>query len=318
MSRSVPRVDFDYFIAPDGLVYSFDDAGGRFLESFTGEGMPPIEYRTDRGPFQDGETVIDWVLRPRVIQYVHRRGSDSRHGYWDARADLLNHLRPNRQLTIGAREPGRLRKVLATGQIRDIYVLVESGPVFQPRDPGVMDEFGFTETIRFIAYDPVFFDPEARTEVYALMAFEHLVFPVRLVDGDPLDVDMLFSPSVVNDVVPITYLGTWLSLPTIEITGPAQNPIIRNLTTGEKIELTYNVPAGRVVTIDLSYGMKTVVDDLGNNLIGTVTLDSDLATFHLAPEPEAPGGVNQIGVFFAGASLASAVVLTWFERYIGV
>lgn len=312
--RSSPRVDFDFYVAPDGHEYPFDDAGMRFLETFSGDGMAPIEYRTERGPFQDGETVVDWVLRPRVIQYLHRRGTGSRSDYWDARADLVNALRPNRQLTAGGREPGRLRKILANGDRRDIHVLIESGPQFQGRDPMKLDEFGFWEVLRFVAYDPLFFDPDEKSEVYALAVATHLVFPVTLVPGP----DMVFGPSMVHDTANIAYGGTWQSLPVIEIVGPAQQPMVENLTTGELIWLQYDVPAGRTVTIDLAYGVKTVVDDLGTNLIGTVSDDSDLATWHLAPDPEAPLGVNQVLVHFAGASPASSVTISWYDRFIGI
>jgi len=312
--RGSPRIEFDYYIAPDGLVYSFDDAAGRWLESFTGDGLPPIEYRTERGPFQDGETVLDWVLRPRVIQYVHKRRQGSRSAYWDARADLLNHIRPNRQLVAGGRQPGVLRKILPTGATRDLYVLIEAGPRFEPREPERLDEFGISETLRFIAHDPVFFDPDEHSVTFAAVTFPHLVFPVTLVPGD----DMVFAMGTVIDTANIAYVGTWASLPIIEITGPAQQPRIENLTTGELLWMSYMVPAGRVVTINLAYGLKTVEDDLGNNLVGTLTSDSDLATFHLAPDPEAPGGVNQIEAQFGAAGAGSQIRVRWMDRYIGI
>lgn len=319
MTHQMPRpklIEFDEYIAPDGLTYEFNDSQVRFLMSFSGFGIPPIEYRTQRGPFQDGETLIDFVLRPRVIQLLHRRGADSRDDYWDIREDLINHIRINRQTVAGNREQGVLRKRLSTGQVRDLNVLIESGPTFAPRNLNAWDERAFQEVLRFIAWDPTLFDPTGQSLVFTLTMADHLVFPVTIIDG--AGEDMLFRAASVNETNTITYVGTWQTFPTIILTGPMQNPIIENQTTDETIELDYNLSADEIVTIDLAYGSKTVVNDLGTNLIGVVTAASDLATFHLAPDPEAPDGVNTIRVQFGGASGAANVALQWIVRYIGI
>ena len=82
--------------------------------------------------------------------------------------------------------------------------------------------------------------------------------------------------------------------------------------------MTYTLAAGVTVTFDLRYGYKTVTDNLGNNLIGTLTTDSDLATWHLAPDPEAPGGVNSIAVSGFYGSADSSIQILYKTRYIGI
>jgi hypothetical protein len=131
--------------------------------------------------------------------------------------------------------------------------------------------------------------------------------------------DMLFGSSMMGEDQLTTYTGTWQTFPLIYITGPMQGPVIRNLSTGEYIALDYSVSGGEVVTITLDYGNKTVTNNFGVNLIGIVTSDSDLATFHIAPAPEAVHGENIIRVIGGGAIIGVTKVELWYyTRYIGI
>lgn len=324
-SKDIRRkyVEFTQYIAPDGQVYRFD-THDKFLMSITGMGMSPLSYITQRGPFQHGETAIDYRLNKRVIQLVHRRNECSRDGYWNIRADMVNLLRPNRQ-TIGDFSMGALRIIMPDGRTRDIDVIIEQGPVFAPRNPMQWDEWGFIETVRFVAHDPTFYDPTEVTETWVLAASDQLVF--NTVGGaldtlvfrkDGVGDGLLFGAGVIDDDLTVNYTGTWLSFPTIEIDGPMSGFIITNITTGEFIRLDYVIPAGEMVTITLEYGNKTVINDTGVNLIGTVTTDSDLSTFHIAPDPEATGGVNTINVLGGNTDGNTEVRLSYLTRYIGI
>ena len=76
---------------------------------------------------------------------------------------------------------------------------------------------------------------------------------------------------------------------------------------------------GETVTINLEYGNKTVVNNAGTNLIGTVTTDSDLATFHIAPDPEAVNGINQLLVTGDDAVIGQTEIrIEWHTNYIGI
>ena len=136
--------------------------------------------------------------------------------------------------------------------------------------------------------------------------------------GDELD-NIMFGESSLSSTTYLTYNGSWIEYPTITITGPITNPMIRNITTDEKITLEYEVDTGEYVIIDLTYGNKTVLNDSNINLIGTVTSDSDLSTFHIAPSPEATDGENEIIV--SGADIVdgvSEIDIEYYERYLGV
>ena len=304
--------EWESYISPDGIEYPFHTPHnlGRWIVSQTGWGTPPIEYITQRGPFQHGVTVKDFFLQPRVIQLLIRQAFCDRDEWWDGRAALLNEIRPNRQTISTAVVPGRLQRCLPDGTLRAIEVFISDGPRFEQRQVNTWDEWAFQEVLRFVAHDPVIFDPTRNDVNFTIVLDGELVFPITF----PIE----FGPGEVDDTLNINYVGTWESLPIIVITGPIEQPRIDNLTTGEKLEFSIDIDPGQVVTVDLSYGSKTVLDQDGNNLIGGLTADSDLATFHIAPDPEAPLGVNQMRLQGMHATGATDIEIRYFDRYFGI
>lgn len=311
MRANTRLVEFSEYIAPDGEIYYFDGREHKFAMSFLGDGMPPIEYITQRGPFQHGDTIYDYRLNPRVIQFAHYTRAKDRHRYWDRRGEIMNLLRPNRQ-TSGDFQLGTLRKYMIDGTLRDIDVMIEQGPLFQSMDLNKWDEFGFMETLRFVAPDPTFYDPSQGTLTWGLgIAQTELEFPITF----PIE----FSESLIQgETNTITYVGTWLSYPEIVITGPISGFNIENTDTGKMIQLNYAIQAGEIVTISLEYGNKTVESDIQGNIIGVVSTDSDLAEFAIVPDPEASGGVNNLEVNGASADNDTQIVLNYYTRYIGI
>ncbi len=299
------------YITPDGREYELHTPHdpGRWVLSWQGYGTPSIDYIVQRNAFADGVALKRFFLRPRVLQLLIRQNFCDRQAWWAGRAALLNEIRPNRQTTVTGVNPGTLRLVQTGGTIRSLDVFIESGPLFNPRVPTQWDEWSFQEMVRFVAPDPTIYDPATATASFAITLDADLVFPITF--------PITFGAGDVDETLNITYPGTWFSLPTIIITGPIERPSLENESTGETIALDSNIGPGRTVTIDLAYGVKTVVDDLGNNLIGTVTPDSDLGTWHLAADPEAPAGVNVIRLRGSNPTAATAVSLAYLVRYFG-
>ncbi len=298
--------------APENRVYELitPHDPGRFVMSFSGFGTPPIEYITQRGPFQDGETVKDFFLRPRVIQMLLRQNFCDRDGWWGGRASILDEIRPNRQATATAVLPGVLRMVKTDGSVRDLNVFIQEGLRFEPRQSNQWDEWSFQEILRFIAHNPIIFDPTRVDFAFTIVLDADLVFPITF--------PITFGAGEIDLTPNINYTGTWSSLPIIVVTGPIEDFRIDNITTGEKLEFSADVDPGRIVTIDTTEGVKTVTDDLGNNLIGILTSDSDLATFHIAPDPEAPLGVNAMRLRGMHPTAATEVEVRYFTRFFGI
>ncbi|KKM71744.1 hypothetical protein LCGC14_1427560 [marine sediment metagenome] len=307
--------EYNRYIARDGTVFDFESED-KFLTSWEGWGLPPIDYITQRGPTQHGSTVVDFRLQTRIVQMVFRNNGCSRYDYWDNRSALIDAIRPNRH-ELNAFGPGVLRKYLPNGSTRDLDVLIQKGPIFQSKKGRLWDEHGFTEPLRFIAHNPIIYDPIEVCLEWTLSSSNNLVFPFTF-RKDGVGSGLLFGSNVIDADEIVTYTGTWFSFPTIEITGPLSGFIITNLATNQFIRLNYIISAGEIVTIGLQYGNKTVQNQLGINLIGTVTTDSSLAEFHIAEDPIAPGGINTLNVLGGGASGATAIQVSFFTKYIGI
>lgn len=282
------------YIAPDGIEYPLQTSERAVLRE-EGYGTPPITYITQKGPAQHGVFVNDYLLEPRIIQLLVRHNGSSRNDYWSNRAGIMDALRPNKQTVHSDVIPGVLRKALPDGSLRDIRAFIESGPGFTPT-PNGWDEYAFQEVLRFIAHDPVWYDPAIVTVNFGTTATQ-LVFPITF--------PITFSST--RDTETVAYAGTWIEYPTFVINGPASSVYILNDTTDEHIRFTYPLAAGRSVTIALSYGTKLVTLDDGTNLLGYVDPESDLASFKLIP------GDNDIIT-----NGASSITMTYKNRYWGI
>lgn len=71
------------------------------------------------------------------------------------------------------------------------------------------------------------------------------------------DVSFQLPGTKVSDETVITNSGTWISYPVLVITGPAVNPRVSNLTTGEVLKFGFTLLAGDVLTVDM--GLRKVV-----------------------------------------------------------
>lgn len=302
--------EFDQYITPDGEVFNFDGKY-KFITSVSGQGMSPIKYLSQKGPFQHGETIYDYRLQKRIIQIAFEQSIKSRWDHWTVREELMNFFRPNRQV-LNAFDPGILRKKLPTGNIRDLDVFIEIGPQFSATKD--RNQFSIQDTIRFVAPNPTFYDPTQQSQVWTWAESNELVFPFTF-ENDIIS----FIESFLSKVETVTYEGTWLAYPSFTITGPTQGFTIENQTTDEVLEYLRLVGSGETITIILDYGNKSIESSVYGNVIGYLSSNSDLATFHLAPDPEAADGGNDIRILLpTGIDGTSLVTMNWYTRYIGI
>lgn len=302
-------LEFTSYIASDGSVYRFNNGVDRWVWGFQGGGLAPVQYITQQGPFQHGQTVIDYRFQPRLFTLIHRRNGNCRADYWAHRRQILTQLTPSRQL-FGEFTTGTLRKKISPTLSVDLKVLVSEGLNFDQRQ-NAWDEWAIQDAIRFIAHDPFYYGTSTHEIEFGGTGDDELVFPITF--------PIVFGKSFVDDTQVINYAGTFNAFPIITITGPAKGVTLTNLATNEMISLNYDVPTGVIVTINLSEGQKTASDNLGNNLIGYITPNSDLATFSILPHPGAPNGVNTIRMTAANTQPGETrVVLSYQDKYVGV
>jgi len=304
--------EFDQYISPAGDVFNFDGMF-KFNYSIDGLGFPDIDYISQQGPFQHGVSIIDYRLKSRIIQMQFSEYANTRWDYWEKRAQFIDMFRPNRH-SLHSFGPGSLRKNFPDGSAREIKVHLDQGPKFILRNLDTWQETSLLDSIRFIAPDPTFFDPELHSVLLNTEFTDHLLFPFSFQEPD-----MLFGAGWGVGLKSIFYEGTWGTFPTVVLGGPYDNVKVMNLSTGEQITLTRSIYEGETITMDLSYGNKTVTNENGENFIGLVTSDSDLATFHIAPDPEVDCGLNRIKVFGAVVGLGNSFArLDYYDRYIGI
>ena len=309
-----PLVELIQYITPDDITVNLHDPmAGRSVLSYEGDGLPPLTYDTTRGPFQHGFTVLGAKEPAREIDMAIRWSACNRDEYWTMRSEFINYLRPNRT-DMNNPEPGTLRRVLSNGDLRDLDVFLTSGPTWVY--PAQWDHFSFQEPLTFIAYDPILYDPTAN--ICTLSDFEYtgdpdIVFPFEFpfvfVEDNP----------TVTKTCNISYEGNWESFPVFEIEGPWTYLSIEHVETSKLIEISgYVSPAAEITTIDLTYGVKTILTDSNESLIGYLTTDSTLGTFVIQQDPLVTGGTNTINVEIGGGSAATEVVITYYDRYIGI
>ena len=291
------------YVRPDGVQYRLHAPPSRVVMSEEGFGMPPLNYITDRAPFQHGDSVRTFVLETRPMQVVVLYQFCSRSEYWNGRSELIDTLRPNRITDLD--NPGKLLYYLGNGSKRQLDVFLEGGPVFPPRDDSAWREWSFTEALRFVAHDPIWYNPTQKS--MAFTGATNATFPIEF--------PVAFTAFQMTAAVP--YLGNWLEYPSFEITGPIEGLHIHNHTTDESITLGYNLPAGYSITISL-HGRKTITQSDGQNLIGYLTPESSLTEWALVPDPIAPGGVNTLHIYGSGTTGATAATMRWYDRYLGV
>jgi len=188
--------------------------------------------------------------------------------------------------------------------------MIEQGPGFVPHRSG-WDEWAYEEALRFIAHNPIWFDPTQHVQQILPSGEDQLVFPAAF--------PILFGAVLAATSI-VLYGGNWLEYPHISIEGPIINPTIVNETTGERLSLTYNLPPGGRIDIDLTYSVKSIQLPDGTNLIQYLTTDSDLTTFHLKPGVTGLPYANTITVTGEAASVlpTTNVNIQWYDRYIGV
>lgn len=272
--------------------------------STTNLGLPPIRRLRQRGPFQQGVSDRGFRLDERTLllelffQATSLADADTR------RDTLAEIFKPTSV-------PLKLRVTRDDGQVRQIDCYAE-GVIDFPDTP-LNDRVGVSQRVVASVYcpEPVWYNPTLRT-----LSFGSLV-------GDGLEVPasipwISVSAGSLNRTEAFDYIGNWSEFPTITLVGPGTSFVVTNLSTDEKLDFTgATLAGGETYTIDLRYEYQTVTSSVHGDVQANLTADSDLATWHLAANPEVADGVNTIQVAVAsGFTTATQVFVQYYERYI--
>lgn len=305
------------YISPDDKVYNLHDTDLQTLITMTGWGIPAVGKATTRGPFQHGSTPLTLRVPTRkVTMTIHNRSCD-RNAYWASRTGLIEAIRYNRG-GLDSPTPGHLRWYRSDGQIRQLDVILASGPDFTPLRPD-WAEFSFQDVLVFEADNPIIYRPTKYNQTF--FGFQctprvQLQFPFTFNYGN-----IVFTGSLCNSVtdIAVNYLGNWMEFPTITVTGPGRDFTIAHQELGWLLKLQdYVIASGEVVTFDLTYGRKTIFNNSGTSLLRYLSSDSEIGLFSIQPDPIASNGVNDFSVSVNDGTTATSVVFGYYDRYIGI
>jgi len=280
-----------------GTEYALDDGVYCWHHGDSGMGGPPMHRLEERGPLQHGATDLGFRLDPRVIQLILGLFAETKPEMFQKRAQLARIFPPG---AVGS------LKWTMDGLVRQI-----DGNLMEGMDYSSQDRKGLWQRTAIVikCADPTWYDPAGQALTFELGG-GGTGTPV------PTPVPTPVGASTILTSIAINYAGDWLSYPhLIRLVGPLTNPIITNLTTGETLPFSTTIAAGHYYDIDLRYGYKTVVDELGANKVSALAAGHDLATWHIAAHPDAPGGVNVIEVNASAVNEVSAVLISWLDRY---
>lgn len=289
----------------DGLVYFLADGDTRYvIQTVDNAGLPPVEYLTRR-PYKADRLVEEgFRLNPRSFSIAYQFLNDcTRDEYWQARADLLNVVRPNRG------EALTVTLILADGTKRAIKARALT-PVFPSVPVDTVNEWNFSEVLQFDAFDPTWFDPDSVTSEVSNEPAEELAFPIAFDDEN-----VYFGEGASFGSITINYTGTWYSYPIITIDPPYSSVRIHHSQLNVDLELLVS-SSTRQIIIDLD--TPSIVDDLGNSLFNFLTPDSDLQGFKIEVAPIVASGINTLIFTIPGSSGATAVNVEYLTRYIGI
>ena len=275
-----------------------------YLSGTIGWGLAPSHRITQRGPFQEGDSDIDFRLDPRVLSLPFVGVASSIDEHFRLRNALLDVFKPGN-------DDASLRltydhEIIGT-QKRYIDVKVIGGLTMDTDSK----DFNVRGVIQLRAADPTW----SAGDLEYTYQLTDTIFGTPTPYPKPYPVP--YGADSVNKVTNIIYDGTWLVYPVITAVGPLTDLVITD-SLNHSIKFTTPIPASTYVSINLKYNFKTVTDQDGVNRFSWLSIDSDITNFALFPSGFVFGGGNTISVSATGTDGASMVTINYISRYIGV
>lgn len=297
----------------NGITYNLDglDSNTGIVFNYTGRsgfGLPPISRITKRGTQQNGDTNVDYRIEPRILSvylfvecfnYVDYLRICEKIGLIFRIGNDAGVLTVTYSSTSGG---------ITTSYSRSIDCYVDGGLEFSEQD---YQDYNISTSVVFRASDPMWYD-STPVVVSISQSIRGTSTPI------PFLVPMTMGGASLNKSTDITYVGSAIEYPIITIVAGSSDLTglnITNLSTGKTLQFS-TLTANRTYIVDLSYGIKTITDDLGFNCIGLMSASSNLNTWGI--DPNTSGGINTISVSSSTANIASVLTLTFYNRYTSI
>ena len=265
---------------------------------------PDLDLQTQKAPFQDGDTLIDQLFKPRLVVI---QGwillAQQLAAIDNARASLLSVINPK----LGA---GVLSVTNNIGT-KILNAIPAPGPKFAWKS-GAQPWQAYQ--LQFTADDPYFYDASP-TAVTFKIATGGKSFPIGTGWSWPLGVGAPFAILAGGARTQIiSNVGTALTPVSFVFAGAATNPKVTNSTTGQFIKLSLTLGSGDIVTVNTAFGKKTVTLTRAGqspvNAMGYLVNGSQFFSLTYGP--------NAITYSDDTSSTASSLALTYSNRYVGI
>jgi len=268
-------------------------------------GIAPITRIVQRGPFQDGDTDVDYRINPRVINLPIVIPGTNYGEMTTNRENLIQMFKPGN-------DTATLRHTLDPDNPYPEYVFARSIDV--KVSGASMDasntDFNVRAIIQLRADDPTWYNS---TQNVQQMTYTQYGTPTPYPKPYPVP----YGAESVNNTISVAYTGTVMASPILQCIGPLTNLTLVD-GAGRLIQFTSSVPDGDIWTIDLRYGKKTVVNTAGISQFASLSIYSDLINWGLYPDPTFDAGLQYLSVSATGTTSDSKVTMFWYDRYVGI
>ena len=288
------------------LVFS----GEFFLAGFANYGIAPVNYITQKGYKQVGQTVRGVNYEPRTVSLnLFTTQNKTRTEYWLERQRIFNIVRPNRGLN-------RLNELTLTirredGTKRYIKGFYAGGLELTDVDDNE-NAFRISTTLNIFCPNPIWYDSSTTVLSPATSQGDQLVFPATF--------PIRFGTSgAVYSTGDLNYEGSFRAYPTITIDGPYTTATITLNPTGEQLILLNAILTGEQRIITLGETGFTIVDGNGDDAFNDLQV-ANLVDFYIKPSDQFSAGETQsISTnLLNGVNGVSGVTYEYNTAYIGI
>lgn len=281
------------WIDSNGTEFEIDDeVNYTLLLGAKGFHMPPINTIEEEVPFQAGSMLRLAKVGAREIDVpIVVRGQDE--------IEVRNNIRQLLRMFNPLKGDGRLQVTSYDGVQRELKCRYIGGLEID-ESTGTYGNNWQKSILVLKAFDPFWYDSNTIVQTFKKDESPGLFFPIL-----PLRV----ASSTVFADVEIDNTGDVEAWPEWIVTGPGENIVLRNLTTGDVTSITYTLEAGETITINTKPFVKTVTKQDGTNLFYTLSDSSSLWSLE--------EGSNSIQIEMADVTSESSVQLTYKNRYWG-
>jgi hypothetical protein len=277
------------WISADGTEYSITD-NHLIMAGSDGRFMPPIDFVEEDVPFQHGSRLREVLVKPREVDLpIYVDGTSE--------VDLRTQLRYLLRILNPLKGDGKLRVTGPDGSQRELTCRYKGGMEISEK---LDSKIGNLQAVVLVlrAFDPFWYDSNTIVQTFNTGQAGKFSpwWPIRLASSS------VFANITVDNTGDVETWPEWI------ITGPGENIVLRNLTTGEVTSLDYDLGVGETLTINTKPFVKSVTKG-EDNLFYTMSDESSLWALQ--------DGQNSIQLEMSNTIAESSIQLSYRNRYWG-